>query len=86
MPLTSDLREFIELLKSHAVDYLVIGLGELDGLAVPFISGDRLIQNKVAAGRTKDLADLKRSRKRRHPILASEAAQILRGNIKSVLP
>lgn len=38
-------------------------LGVLDGLALPFISRDRLIQNKLAAGRTKDLADVEALKK-----------------------
>ena len=33
-------------------------LGELEGLAVPFLSRDLLIVNKKATGRSKDLADL----------------------------
>jgi len=32
--------------------------GELEGMPLPFISRDKLIQNKRAAGRPKDLADL----------------------------
>jgi hypothetical protein len=32
--------------------------GELDGMLLPFISRQKLIQNKLAAGRSKDLADV----------------------------
>jgi hypothetical protein len=44
--LHSDLREFVELLNSHGVEYLVVG-----GL-------ESLLQNKRASGRPKDLADV----------------------------
>jgi hypothetical protein len=33
-------------------------MGELDGVTVPFIGRSELIDNKLAAGRTKDLADV----------------------------
>lgn len=34
--------------------------GELDGLNVPFLSKECLLRNKRAAGRDKDLEDIKR--------------------------
>jgi hypothetical protein len=37
--------------------------GEVDGLRVPLIGRERLIQNKLAAGRPKDLADVDALRK-----------------------
>lgn len=63
MKLHSDLREFIELLNSRRVDFLVdeawqgrIAV-ELDGLPVFFPDRATLLKNKRAAGRAKDLAD-----------------------------
>jgi hypothetical protein len=45
MALSSDLREFLELLNANGVDYFVVGKKEL-------------IKNKRAVGRPQDLADL----------------------------
>lgn len=46
MRLSSDLREFLELLNARGVDYVVTGARET------------LIRNKRAVGRPQDLADL----------------------------
>lgn len=37
--------------------------GNLDGVNLPFISREKLIENKVGAGRTKDLADVEALRR-----------------------
>ena len=72
MPLSKDLREFIECLNSNEVEYLIVGAlavsptlanaesrvpGHIDGLRVQFIGGEALIQNKGATGRAKDRID-----------------------------
>ena len=49
MKLTKDLREFIELLNSHSVEYVVV--------PVAFLGRDALLKNKRASGRAKDIAD-----------------------------
>ena len=48
--LQADLKELIELLNSHKVDYLIVG-----GHAVAFHGH---VQNKKATGRPKDLTDV----------------------------
>jgi hypothetical protein len=40
--------------------------GDLDGATVYFIGRDALLQNKTAAGRAKDLADVERLTKKKH--------------------
>jgi hypothetical protein len=40
MPLSNDLREFIELLNSHAVDYIIVGAYSLAFHARPRFTGD----------------------------------------------
>jgi hypothetical protein len=50
MRLSNDLRELLELLNSHGVDYVIIGVHN--------VSKDGLIRNKRAVGRQQDLADL----------------------------
>lgn len=40
---------------------------EVDGLDVPVIGRDHLIRNKIAAGRTKDIADARRLKQRKPP-------------------
>ena len=45
MPLHPDWKEFLELLNSHDVEYLVVGAGQLTS-------------DKLVAGRPRDLADL----------------------------
>jgi len=95
MSLYTDLREFIELLNSHDVEYLVVGAhclafhgvapyridlltgidsvefdeawssrvqGQLDGLRVNYLSKDLFIKNKLAVGRSQDIADAQRLR------------------------
>jgi hypothetical protein len=70
--LQKDLREFVELLNSLRVDYMVVGshavafhghprfTGDIDFLVRP--TRERLLKNKQAAGRDQDLADLKKLR------------------------
>jgi hypothetical protein len=65
-----DFKEFLKLLNSHQVDYLLVGgyavsihgypryTGDIDGISIPVISLNDLRQNKLASGRAKDLADL----------------------------
>jgi len=72
MSLYKDLREFIELLNSHGVEYLVVGAhslawssrvqGQLDGLQVNYLGRDLFIKNKLAVGRSQDIADAQRLR------------------------
>lgn len=57
MPLSRDLREFVECLNSNRVEYLI------DGLPVVFIDRDALLRNKEATGRGKDKIDAAELRK-----------------------
>ena len=50
--LPADFRDFLKLLHSHRVEYLLIG-----GYAVCLISLPDLIRNKLKSGRFKDLQD-----------------------------
>jgi hypothetical protein len=79
MKLIPDLKEFLDLLISENVQYLVIGgwaynsyaeprfTGDLDifvsGLPVRYISLDDLIKNKSSTGRDKDILDAKNLQK-----------------------
>ena len=81
MPLSRDLREFIECLNSNEVEYLVVGAGpagpvfddawddrapgDLDGLSVSFIGRSSLLRNKDATGRAKDRIDAEELRKQK---------------------
>jgi len=70
MRLGKDLREFIESLNSHGVEYVIVGAyalayhgsprytGDLDGIPVQFIGRQAFLKNKRATGRLKDRADL----------------------------
>ena len=51
--LPSDFKEFLKLLNSHQVEYLLIG-----GVAINIIGLTQLKANKRASGRFKDLNDL----------------------------
>ncbi len=62
MPLKSDLREFVALLNSKEVEYLVVA--DLDGIPTHFIGRDELIRNKQSTGRVRDLGDADELRKR----------------------
>ena len=55
-----DFKEFLKSLNSARVRYLLLGgyAAIWDGIRVPLISLDDLRANKLASGRTKDLADL----------------------------
>ncbi len=53
--LGKDFREFVELLNSTNVEYLLVTLG---GVTLTLIDVDDLRANKRAAGRPKDIADL----------------------------
>lgn len=50
MELAPDFNEFFELLNAHNVEFVVV--------PIPFIGRQAFLQNKRAAGRTKDLADI----------------------------
>ncbi len=54
IPLLTGFSDFIRLLNRRRVRYVVVG-----GIRVPFIDLQRLCKNKVAAGRPKDLEDLR---------------------------
>jgi predicted nucleotidyltransferase len=64
--LQADLKEFLRLLDSNKVEYLLIGgyaVGywntvEIDGVEVSLIDLEHLLRNKAASGRLKDLDDL----------------------------
>jgi hypothetical protein len=60
MPLSKGSKEFIALLNSHGVEYLIVGAHSLAFHARPvfFLSKILLIANKRAVGRPQDLADL----------------------------
>ena len=65
MPLSKDWREFLELLNSRSVDYVIVGAQSLAFHARPRYTGnldilgkDALIRNKRAVGRPQDLADI----------------------------
>jgi len=74
MKLQKDLREFIELLLSQKVEFLLVGgyalafhgvprfTEDIDGLCIPVIGKSALESNKQATGRPQDLADLARLR------------------------
>ena len=70
MPLNKDLREFVELLNSNGVEYLVVGSSrthqeaELEGIATQFIGRAALLVNKESTGRAKDLGAAEELRKR----------------------
>jgi hypothetical protein len=55
MRLPADFRDFLKLLNSHRVEYLLI-----DGIPVHIISREDLIRNKLRSGRLKDLDDAQR--------------------------
>lgn len=69
--LPQDFKEFLQLLNSNAVEYLLIDgvafaacFAErirvlIDNIEVPLISRHHLLQNKKASGRHKDLEDIK---------------------------
>ena len=50
--LSKDFKEFIELLRSNGVEFLVVGAHALAA------HGNDLIRNKLATGRAKDLVDV----------------------------
>ena len=57
-----DFKDFLRLLSSHGVKYLVVGgyeVIDIDDIPVNFISLEDLKTNKQACGRYKDLEDLK---------------------------
>ena len=64
MPLHPDWKEFLQLLNSHGVEYVVVGAhaGGLYGIPLlTSISGvelDEAWSDRVTAGRPRDLADL----------------------------
>lgn len=73
--LQKDLREFVGLLNSHEVDYVIVGghavvsfedawagrvADDFDGLPVNFLGRQELLRNKQATGRTKDQDDLEK--------------------------
>jgi hypothetical protein len=64
MSLNADLKEFIELLNSRGVEYVIVGAHslaistEMEGLHVFMLSKQSLIRNKRAVGRPQDIADL----------------------------
>jgi hypothetical protein len=71
--LPPDFSEFLALLNSESVEYLVVGgyavghhgyprcvQATWSGVQVPLIARDDLIKNKRAAGRHKDLNDVER--------------------------
>ncbi len=70
MIINKDFREFIKLLNSNNVKYLVVGgyavafhgypryTKDMDGITIDFINLENLKKNKKAIGRFKDLADL----------------------------
>ena len=58
MPLNKDLREFVALLNSNEVEYLV------DGTPTHVIGRAALLHNKECTGRAKDLGDAEELRKR----------------------
>ena len=70
MIINKDFREFIKLLNSNNVKYLVVGgyavafhgypryTKDMDDITIDFINLENLKKNKKAIGRFKDLADL----------------------------
>ena len=61
MDIQTDLKEFIELLNYHDVEYVLWKSkvrGPLSNIEVWFIGKDQLIATKRASGRYKDLGDL----------------------------
>lgn len=56
MALNNDWREFLELLNSRGVDYVIVGAQSLAFHGRPRFTGH--IRNKRAVGRPQDLADL----------------------------
>ena len=58
------LQRVFELLRSNGVEFLVVGARAGNGLRLPVISVDDLIRNKLATGRSKDLADVEALRGR----------------------
>ena len=57
-----DFRDFLRLLNSHGVEYLLREVVDVDGIPVPFISLADLKANKRACGGHKDLEDLEHLR------------------------
>lgn len=60
-PLSSDLREFIRLLNTNSVKYVIVGAWALA------FHGRLLIKNKRAANRDKDQGDIKLLERTRPP-------------------
>ena len=62
--LPADFRDFLKLLNSHRVDYLLVGAqkveARLDGIPVKIIGLADLIRNKLRSGRLKDLDDARK--------------------------
>ena len=72
MQLPEDFKEFIELMNSHGVRYVMIGgyvynlyrnprataiSTQIAEVTIPVISAELLLKNKIATGRVKDHAD-----------------------------
>ena len=61
--LPADFREFLKLLNSHRVEYLLEKVeATLDGIPLKIIGLADLIKNKLKTGRLKDLDDARRLR------------------------
>jgi hypothetical protein len=70
--LPTDFKDFLKLLNSEQVEYLLVGgyavgfhgypnrvVAEIDGVDIPIVALDDLKRNKSACGREKDLDDVR---------------------------